>query len=280
MRFSGYLRLAIDHGLPCDRPLLLVMSCGHRWLRRCNLSDASKCGPCSEQNRRLVARKAEIGLTRRPDWRAYLLTLTAPGSIDHLQWDPGFARGSRLPCHCTSSDVAGWNPEAGACWNRFRTALRRLSPDLEFHRFAEVQDRGALHHHVLLVTPVDLDVLALQDLALAAGYGCVIDLRAVPLGEESRAARYVSKYVTKGADRAKCHWRTDKVDRTTGEVTEVTAATYRAHSSSTGWGITLREIREVIRTAARARADRLRALELDAPNGSEPLDPAGVLAPT
>lgn len=285
VRFTGYLRVAINHGLACDRPLLLVMSCGHRWVTRCRVSDVTKCRPCGEQNRRLVARKAEIGLTARPTWRTFLVTVTAPSTTEHLQWDPGFLRGSRPVCGCSAApEVDDWNPSAGECWNRLRTALRRDHPAMEFHRFAEVQverNRGALHHHVLVVTPDPLDVLRVQELAMAAGYGCVIDVRAIPMGDEARAARYVSKYVTKGADRWRCKWRADVVDRATGEVTRAAAEpTFRAHSSSAGWGITLREIREAIRAAARRRAERLREVEIpQLHDGSEAHDPAGVLAP-
>jgi hypothetical protein len=260
------------------------MYCGHRWVKRCGVSDASKCGPCSDRNRRLVSRKAHYGLTLRADWYAYLLTVTCPSEEEHDQWDPGFLRGSRPRCGCSKSitSVGDWNPQAGKAWNRLRTALRREYDQLEFHRFVEVQDgkrrkdgiaRGALHHHVLVVSPLRLDVLRVQDLAMAAGYGCIVDLEAIPPKDAARVekvARYVAKYVTKGSDRDLAHW--NQLNRQTGEVTS--RATYQTHSSSHAWGITMKEIRAHLRDVARRRAADLKTLS--DPSGTAPTGaPAG-----
>ncbi len=277
VRFTGYLRLDGDHGLACDQPLLLRVSCGHEWIKRCGRSDETKCKPCAAYNRRLVARKCLIGLEDRPaGWLVYLLTLNAPGSNDHAMWDPGFVRGNRPECNCHTDgagypiDLAMWNPTAGTSWNRFITQLRRVTEvQLQFMRFAEVQDgkrrtdgvgRGALHHHNVIMTPVPLDPLEVQRLALAAGYGCVMDMQLIPFVDNRKIANYVAKYVSKGADRDKAKWKVEMVDLATGELSwRKKRATYRSHSSSQDWAITLREIRACIRDVAVRRAAALKS---------------------
>ncbi len=81
--------------------------------------------------------------------------------------------------------------------------------------------RGAIHHHVLVWTPDPIDVLEVQRLALAAGYGCVLDLAPIVPGSR-RHAYYVSKYVTKSIDkRDSVPWAVDVVDERTGEIRKV-----------------------------------------------------------
>jgi hypothetical protein len=163
----------------------------------------------------------------------------------------------------------------------------RLSGDVEFYRAAEVQDgkrggsgRGALHHHVVLATRSQLHVDQVQELALAAGYGCVIDLQAVQVGADlSDLAAYVSKrlagYVSKssGAHRLEVPWRADVADQDTGEVLRLhTLPTYRTHSQSVGWGCTVAEVRAIARDQARRRAAALASMT------TESLAPQPVLA--
>jgi hypothetical protein len=161
-------------------------------------------------------------------------------------------------------------------------------------RFAEVQDgkrradgvgRGALHHHNVIMSPVLLDPLQVQQLALDAGYGCVIDMQLIPLADNRKIANYVSKYVTKGADRGKVKWPVEmRVVVDTGEIMwEKKRPTYKSHSSSRDWAITLQDIRRIIREGAVRRALLLKQLEnpglANFGIGSEPLDPAGVDPP-
>jgi hypothetical protein len=249
----------------------------------CGNHRASKCGPCSTRYRNRVRRVAAEGLlSHSRHGYAYLLTVTAPAADEHLQWVPNWNRVDPRPvCGCESSAVDGlgrWNASAGACWNRLRTALRREHPSLEFFRAAETQKRGALHHHVLAWSPEPLNVVEVQRLALAAGYGCVIDLDPITPGD-LRSAAYVAKYVSKAVDdRDAVPWVADVVDEHSGEVRLMhTTATYRAWSASRGWGMTMKVLREAIRDAARARAARL--LELGsglevAPDSDQPAPPA------
>ena len=220
--------------------------------------------------------------------RLWLLTVTAPGEAAHGRWTPvqHYRRGMRRPpCDCHDGMVlADWNPAAGECWNRLLVALRRLLGDVDFYRAAEVQDgkrggggRGALHHHVVLATRVEVPVLEVQALALAAGYGCVMDLRPVEQGAGfSDLAAYVSKtlagYVSKssGANRDAVPWRRDVLDDETGEVRRLhTVPTYKTHTQSRSWGCTVREVLAVQRDQARRRAAVVAALGRDwAPDGT------------
>ena len=148
-------------------------------------------------------------------------------------------------------DLAVWNAGASACWNRLRTALRRDHPTLEFFRAAEVQKRGALHHHLLIVSQGPLDVDVVQGAAMRAGYGCVLDLQRFP--DVRRAARYLAKYVTKDAEPADVPWAGDDVlDTRTGQLRPSDRATYRPWSASRGWGITMRQVRDAIAASVRA----------------------------
>lgn len=283
-------------GLDCDSPLRLVMSCGWTWAKTCG---RSACKPCAARYRRLITRVVDTGMQAQASdgKRLWLLTLSAPGARAHGRWTPSqhYTRGARrVACDCHAGvDLADWNPEASGCWNRLRTALVRDLPDLAFYRAAEIQDgsrrtdgvgRGALHHHVVIGTRGGLDVRAVQLLALAAGYGCVIDLQAVELGANlADLAAYVSKrvagYVTKasGAGRQGVPWRADVVDDETGEVRRMhTLPTYRTHSQSKGWGITVGEVRSRLQAQARRRAAALRAVKPVPLQGIEPDAMAGV----
>ena len=113
-----------------------------------------------------------------------------------------------------------------------------------------------LHRHVVLFVEDVLTFGEVQRLALAAGYGCVVDLE--PVRSVEKAARYISKYVTKAStDRAAVPW--EGVDRRTGELVPIRAR-YRLWSSSRRWGVTMREIRAVQACQARQRAMYLREL--------------------
>lgn len=248
---------------------------------RCGNHRASKCGPCSDRYRQRVRRVAAEGLLNHSgSGFLYLLTVTAPAADEHLQWVPGWDRKSDRPvCGCEAQLEGGlglWNASASKRWNRLRTSLKRLSPDLEYFKAVETQKRGAIHYHLPIWSPVPLNVVVVQALALRAGFGCVLDLDPIKSGD-LRAASYVSKYVSKATDaRDDVPWTADVVNEHTGEVRLLhTSARYRTWSASRGWGLTMKALREALREAARARAARLAEVAGDLPA----LTSAGVLVP-
>lgn len=265
VRVVGYLPGGRVPGLDCDQPLLVVRGCGVRETWACNNHRESKCVPCSWKYRRRLERVAEAG-TYGTGF-LYLLTLTAPGDRQHTM-------PSGDVCACTpvgGVDLAEWNASAAGRWNLLRTRLRKDIPTLQYLRAVEVQKRGALHLHVIVRSPAPLDPVELRHLAVGYGFGHSVDLEPLPPGSR-RAARYVSKYVTKGSDaRLSVPWASDHVDRLSGEITRVRyqPATFRTWSASQGWGLTMREVREAIRrvretsvqraAASGPREDRLRA---------------------
>ncbi len=201
-------------------------------------------------------------------------------------------RGSRPPCECHVDnaghpiDLATWNPTAGAHWNHFITSLRRqVDEGIRFHRVAEVQKRGAIHLHNVILSPVPLNAVHLQDLAQSAGFGCVMDLAQIPNADYRKIAHYIAKYVSKGSDRKNAKWVVEMCDLETGEIWRKKAhPNFRAHSSSRDWGITLREIRALLRAGANRRAAALKRIpvdqvSIDVTAGSHLLDPAGVGPP-
>lgn len=263
MRVVGYVREGERSRMDCQQPLRVVCrSCDALEQWPCGCSSAERCVPCSERNRRRNEQVVFTGLSQRETGWSYFLTLTAPGQDEHRQWVHAWnaSKGSRPVCDCwdTGMTLAEWNAGAGGAWNRFRTSLRRHVAGVEFWRAAEVQERGALHHHAVLWSPAPLDPHQVQALAIAAGYGCVFDIREAK--DAAHVARYVSKYVTKGDDRRRAAWLRTVVNRDTGELEERTDATYRTHSQSHGWGPTLKGLRAIARAQAQARARHLEVL--------------------
>jgi hypothetical protein len=189
----------------------------------------------------------------------YFLTLTAPGTkAGHRRWVQGKQRGRRqVVCGCEAHGLSDgmWNAGESANWNRLRTSLAR-DRDVTFVGAVETQKRGMLHRHVMVFVDQVLTFDEVQSLALAAGYGCVVDLE--PVRSSEKAARYISKYVTKASgDRAVVPW--ERLDMSTGELLGK-RATYRLWSSSRKWGVTMKEIRATQAAQARQRAMYLRDL--------------------
>ena len=188
-----------------------------------------------------------------------MLTVTAPAQDGHCQWVVDWdGKTPRPVCSCDSRMVGGlgsWNASAGKRWNRLRGDLSALYPGMVFLRAVEVQERGAIHLHVIVWTPTPLVLVEVQRWALVAGFGCVIDFKPAKSGD-TRQAAYVSKYVTKATDqRGEVPW--DVLDQETGEVEAVAEAKFRTWSSSRDWGLTMKALEAGIREAAQRRAARL-----------------------
>lgn len=120
------------------------------------------------------------GLDDVPGGEILLVTLTAPGDVE----------------------VEAWNESAAKCWNTFITYLRRTFPgaQLEFWKVAELQERGAVHYHIVLRGLRWLPVEILRALAVSAGFG-----RWVWIGRPERRRGgvkgllgYYGKYMVKG----------------------------------------------------------------------------------
>jgi hypothetical protein len=279
VRVVGYVRGPRTDGLDCDRPLLVMRHDGatgltsrETWL--CSNHRSDRCGPCSSRYRRRVESVAGEGIYIRGNGGGYfyLLTLTAPGSREHYH-----ANGR--PCRCTPPggvDLAEWNPTAAKRWNALLVAIeRRYLVRPSYFRAAEVQDRGAIHYHVLLWTPRKLQIKALRELAVTAGFGHEIDLQ--PVDRNSRkVARYVSKYVAKSTDmRDEVPWAGDVVDLETGELTHGDCrATYRTWSQARSWGTSMADIRAAARDKA-TWLQSVRAAGVNRPPTENPLTQQG-----
>lgn len=251
MRVVGAVPSGSLTRLDCEHPLRAVCRvCDEVEYWRC---DSYGCGPCGEAKRKRLARLVDNGaaIHLANGRTGYFLTLTAPGSIDHKRWYQGKRPRSRQDCECHrhGESDGSWNAQESACWNRLRTSLTR-DRDVTFCGAVETQRRGMLHRHVLMFVDETVTHDEVQALALAAGYGCVLDLE--PVRSAEKAARYISKYVTKASsDRAVVPW--ERVNEETGELVGK-RATYRLWSSSRRWGVTMREIKNAQSEQARARA--------------------------
>nr|CRY95892.1 hypothetical protein [uncultured prokaryote] len=268
MHVLGYVRHGSVAGVDCSRPLRWVCrDCGDFDIRPCKNHRSSKCKPCALRYRSKVRRVALSGINRQTGHQ-YFLTATAPSDPHCMRpgcsRHPGECGHAACPCGVEGFDLARWNAAHSSMWNRFRTALRRLYPDLEFMRGVEVQEgdhrsdragRGALHDHAMMWASVPIPPATVKALLVAAGFGHSFDLPEVAPGSK-RAAYYVAKYVTKAADsRAEVPWWGEVVDYETGEVSEgLVDGRYRTWSMSRGWGLTMAAVEEQCRVYARARA--------------------------
>lgn len=265
----------------CEQPLRAVCrECEYVEEWRC---DSYGCGPCGETKRRRLMRVIEDGSAVQlgAGLIGYFITLTAPGTADHSRWVQGRHRGGRPACECHLHGMSAgqWNRQESACWNRVRTALAR-DREVVFAGSVETQKRGMLHRHLVVFTDSSLTFAEVQEKALRAGYGCVLDVER--LDSVQKAARYLAKYVTKStAERAEVPWSSTIVDHDTGELVEVSARpTFRLWSSSRRWGVTMKHLRQVAQLQARARARYLEDLaqleaEVTAADSATPLAPAG-----
>jgi hypothetical protein len=264
----GYVHRSERTRLDCQQPLRVVCGhCGWQTFWRCDCSSAAKCPDCAERRRRLVARLVDLGTTNRlGSGFTYFLTLNGPGENEHKRWRQGKGGKDRPECDChhvwQDMSKGDWNAGESGCWNRLRLSLSRLSErSLTYIGAVETQKRGVLHRHLVINLDRPLLPGEVQALAMVAGYGCVHDLQ--PIASASKAAWYISKYVTKSSgDRENVPWRADVVDEETGEIRRMeTVPTFRTWSSAQSWGFTLKGLREIARLQAQARARYLDELQ-------------------
>lgn len=279
LRVVGYLhgsrgtRRVREHPLPvelprhqvCHSPLLWACDDGCCLAARpCSNHRESRCAPCASRYRRRVSRliEAGIGSPRSREGHLYLLTVNAPGDAGHSKWIPG-RPGKHGLCSCSDFRNEGdgaWNASAGSRWNHLRTSLGDLMDGIEYVRVVEVQQRGLLHLHIVIWSPEPLSALVVQEKAMTAGFGCVMDL--APLDSAEKTARYLAKYVAKAVDvRTQVPWRREVVDEETGEVVVKIMPTYRAWSSSRSWPIRMAMLVEASRRAVAIAAARQREWE-------------------
>lgn len=267
MRVVGYVHRSERTRLDCAQPLRVVCrECSLTQFWRCDCASTAKCPDCAERRRKLVARIVDLGTTNRMGQGfTYFLTINGPGENEHRRWRQGRGGNDRPECDChrvwETTGKGDWNASESSCWNRLRLALSRLTEgSLTYIGAVETQKRGVLHRHVVLNVDRPITPAEVGSLAMTAGYGCVHDLQ--PVLSASKAAWYISKYVTKSAgDRAEVPWRADVLDETTGELRRMeTNPTYRTWSSAQSWGFTLKGLREIARLQAQARARYLEEL--------------------
>jgi hypothetical protein len=115
---------------------------------------------------------------------------------------------------------------------------------MEFFRCVEVQERGALHDHLLMVATTTVDVDRVRELAMRCGFGHAVDVKVIG-NRKAGAAHYAAKYVSKACDvRSEVPWAGDVMNLETGEITRgAVHARYRTWSSSRSWGLTMKLLR-------------------------------------
>lgn len=193
---------------PCQKPILFsCVKCPEYFLATCNSKDASVCEPCELRYRTRVRAVLRLPMLASRPGSVFLFTLTAPGSRRHClthvyqdkdgktqpsvrcSWDEQVdvetgkivavpRNADCIECVCSNNnlksrdDIAQFNSELAAKWNRFMTYVRRFSPDsvngrsnkarrpfadFQYAKAIEPQKRGALHIHALIRTASPLD---------------------------------------------------------------------------------------------------------------------------
>lgn len=225
----------------CRNPMKLGCdACGMVIFARCSSSNVDVCEPCGTRYRRRVAVIADSGRKMYPGGTLLMITLTAPGVVEHY-----LPNGKRCPCTPEGGiDLAVWNWQASPKFHRWIQSVRRAwGLDIQYFKAAEVQERGALHFHVLVRVPDGMTVTvgALRRLSLKHDFGHAVDI--APVVDE-RASRYVAKYVSKASgERRRVPWAGVRVDDDTGEVIP-TRPTFRTWTCSRRWGLTMKAVRE------------------------------------
>lgn len=272
----------------CERPNLLIFVCCGRCVSiACNSTKRSVCSACAARYKRQVREVCRRGIVDAPSLGG-TLTLTAPGVGVHCRkhrWCNADGLGCEAcPCSVESLDIAEWNATLGERWNRFLQAVRRGEASakvrgvrqeqrVEYFKGVEVQDRGALHLHVPMVSgddaPVVLSLRKLRALAIAHGFGhsLVWDPMTGGKAESAKLAGYVSKYVAKASDeRASVPWRSPGKNPDRGR-------RFRTWTASREWRCRMLDVRggaRRSRACAERRDGRGRAKHELA--GGEPLD--------
>jgi hypothetical protein len=285
--FDGYSQHPTPDGY-CDRPKQLRnLETNAVLMLACATAIEALCGPCSRRYRRRVRRIA-FGGGIKPG-RLVVVTLTAPGRQIHTY------KGGRKVCPCTkrATDVGVWNGTLTKRANHWLTDLRRMY-GLEFQYFkaVEVQERGALHLHLVLRVTAGQDRLpnltAFRNLAMRHGFGheVVVDAKSHDMAPEVAlaVAWYCSKYVAKAAGERQqvpyVHPKTGErvgrrpshlvpierhdgsrgwVDPETGEMVPMGhGARWRTWTSSHHWGRSMRDVkREEYEWRCAREAERL-----------------------
>lgn len=178
-------------------------------------------------------------------------------------------RGVSLLTGWRRGDLAEWNASLTKRMNRFLEAMRRgeASPMVggrrrpvafDYLQGRELQERGALHVHAVLIprgrAPLQFDRKALRELAMRHGFGHELKLERIGTSRHGgskakspgRVAGYVSKYVSKAAnERGKAPWASLPRRR---------QAPYRTWTRSRGWPRSMKEVRDEQRRWARVAA--------------------------
>jgi|GEM_PF-5221281 len=259
--------------LNCEAPsYLYCASCSAEGFIPCGSSRRSRCVACARRYRRRVQALVGTRLELVRPGVALVLTVTAPSEKGahckvHRKCEATGPTCELCPCSPEGGvDLSDWNASLTKRMNRFLSAIKRgeASPKVrgrraalavEYFQAREVQRRGALHVHVVLVPVADkslqLDRKLLKQLAMIHGFGHEVDLQRVGTSEHggSKArspvvvAGYLSKYVTKAADlRGDVPWPCPPYGRR--------QAAFRTWIRSQGWGVTMRDVREAAQAAS------------------------------
>lgn len=164
----------------CPTPVVVADKREGKWMRLpCR---RRRCPVCGERVwKPYVQAGLMSGLDGVKQSEILLVTLTAPG--DASAWV--------------------WNRTASTSWNKFITYLRRAFPGarVSFWKVGELQERGAVHYHVVVRGLKWLPVEVLRSLAVSSGFGPWVWVgrpRKVKGGVKGLLG-YYGKYMVKGS---------------------------------------------------------------------------------
>ncbi len=172
------------------------------------------CPTCARKKKAIARRAIEVGQSK------------------------AFARGERIRFITVTDDGKGEMRVSDLydSWNRLRLILKRGGYLNEYAAALEVQGRGALHLH-LLATGSYVPVRELSRLAARAGFGPVVDVRAVK-GDGDEDAKNSAAYVAKEL--------AGYVMKDGKSLADKTAVRRRPVRFSRGWGCSLGAAQKLI----------------------------------
>jgi len=239
----------------CWSPAKVVcVACRFSFTKKCGSARRTKCEPCSGRHRLNVAAVGRSGWLDHGAHRGAFVTLTAPGA-DVIPWDRSRCShgaevrcGGGQGCVADADALALWHAGLPQRWSWFMTYLRRALPhvDVQFFKTYELQQRGALHLHVMMrfAGPVSQRSFkaAVRGCArhsvVRFGRQCKVDFVDLSDGDSvARLAGYCAKYASKTSDQVPS---VRTISHVTGEVRTVSV---RAWSASKSWGDTMRVLR-------------------------------------
>lgn len=207
----------VEEGSVCSHPRQV-----REFYVRCWSRDYATCKSCANLNATYTKKLIGSGMDEVEGYKYFLMTLTAPsfgrthavphGPDDDLtqckcgeihEWGSAVSGVPLRLSHYRYKDAVEWNHNVTELFRRSMDNLNKLFGEFEWSAVREYQNRGAIHLHVLVRVPEQIDtMLAYSALSRTNSYtykkyawGKRVDVRVIQTGDNEATVRYLSKVV-------------------------------------------------------------------------------------